>query len=391
MPIAPIPLPGFSQSSFAAFFSYAHADSEGWNDWVNCFGNELKILLAARLRGTPAKLHVSGDNSGAQSGVLWEQLQANLAASFAMFLFVHENYVESEWCHRELKHFKDTFGEAGFRERLYIVVMSEAAWERLWTMPRWRELFPFDDQRRVRFFRLERRSWPLRIYSESPLEQNRRALLSPSFQDLFFELLEDLVEKIEHSNRAQQTQRSFPELQSDPTAPRGRESTDVLVFIENSSAMQSQSRAIGNHLSERWDQLAKSEWVLPPPPMLLRPTGLPMEDLRTRPRLGNADGVILLWASKTSETLAEEIRKLEPSLKGRDEAPGLIAYPVASAGEAAEATKIAGWRVVRFVSGNSGHVQPVDEDADLLDGFLQKVLNRKKKRLAIDAMAAGSP
>lgn len=383
MATAPIALRSFRQSGYTAFFSYAHADSTAWNSWVSSFGKELTIGLNSRLRGEHVKLHVSGDNNGAQSGVLSEQLQANIAASFSMFLFVHDNYVESDWCWRELKHFSDTFGPDGFRERLYLIVMSESALQTLWDTPRWRELFPFGrNQRSAPFFRDDEADWPLSVYMDS-----RGALLSPSFEGPFFRLREELVQKVKQSLKSEQPARNYPDAQHTAAEPRQPESPEVLVFIENPAELQRQSRAIGEFVSDRWVQLVRDDWRLPPPQMLLRPTGLPMEDLRSRPRLNNADGVILLWASKTSDTLAEEIRKLEPSLKGSDEAPGLIAYPVAGAHEMAEADKIAGWRVVRFAGDAGGPLRAVAEDTDLLDAFLQKVLNRKRKRLELDAMA----
>lgn len=383
-PTTALPLLSFSKCGFSAFFSYAQAENDAWNGWVTSFADELKIGLSSRLRGVKVpKLHVSGDNN-LQNGQLSQALRQNIAQSFAMFLFVHDNYVESDWCLKELKAFKDAFAEDGFRQRLYVVVMSEPAWDTMMLDARWAALFPYDDPVWLRFYRVDETSWPYRIYSENALDQSRRAQVSPAFWEPFVKVRESLVAKIKESLAAEQQIRSYPELKPAPAATAEPEPSEVLVFIESPKDLAQRSLDIGEQVAARWREIV--EPMALQPPLLLRPTGLPMEDLRLRPRLANADGVILLWASKTPDTLAVEIQKLEPSLEGPDVAPGLIAYPVSDTGDAGMQRKINGWDVVRFCYGADGCAQPVDEDdANRLENFLKKVLQRKRRRLALSA------
>lgn len=378
---ATLPLLTFSKCGFSAFFSYAHADNDAWNGWVASFGDEFKLGLSSRLRGVKVpKLHVSGDN-GVLNGQLSQALTRNIAQSFAMFLFVHDNYVDSDWCWKELSAFKGTFGDDGFRERLYVVVMSESAWDALKGDARWTALFPYDDPGWLRFYRSDEANWPYRIYSDNAQDQNRKAQVSPAFWEPFVKVREQLVAKIKESLAAEQQIRSYPELKPS-LAAADPEPSEVLVFIESPKDLTQRSLAIGNEVASQWREIVEPMALRPP--LLLRPTGLPMEDLRLRPRLANADGVILLWASKTPDTLAVEIQKLEPSLEGPDVAPGLIAYPVSDSGDAGIQRKINGWPVVRFRYGADGSARPMDEDdADRLENFLNKVLRRKRKRLAL--------
>jgi hypothetical protein len=376
--------PGYRQCRFSAFFSYSHADSDGWNDWVTSFGQELMMGLKSRLIGADVHpLHVSGDHS-LQGGVLGETLVASLSDSFVMVLFVHDGYRESTWCWHELKAFKETFGEEGFRQRLYIVVMSEPAWQELNTREHWQQLFPFKDQRWLPFYRHDNAERPLRIFSEDPLNQSRKTRVSPAFWEPFVDFREELVGKIKQSVAAERV-RAYPEARSGP--PSEPESTDVLLFIETPRGLERRAEAIGEEVSSRWTEFV--EQMALRPPLLLRPTGLPMEDLRLRPRLANADGVILLWASKTPATLAVEIQKLEPSLEGPDVAPGLIAYPIIDGEPPAIAGKLNGWAVVRFTYDAQGKARPLDDDdAGRLENFVSKVIRRKRRRLSGSGPAA---
>ena len=115
----------FPECEFSAFISYAHADDEAWFSWVTQFHEELSISLRAFLRGVRVPpLHLSGEN-GPVSGALSTELQKRIAASFAMIIVVHDNYAQSEWCLKELEYFRSLFGDDGFRQRLYIVALSQ--------------------------------------------------------------------------------------------------------------------------------------------------------------------------------------------------------------------------------------------------------------------------
>lgn len=174
---------------YSAFISYAHADDEAWYGWVTCFRNELERGLRALLRGVPVpRLHLSGEN-GPVAGALSEELQKRVAASFAMIIVVHENYAQSSWCLKELEYFKSLFGDEGFRDRLYIVALSEAAMQRVSESAAWQRLLPHGDQLWVPFYDPADKSRPLDIYMGP-------GLVATAFRAPFERLRGDFVAKL---------------------------------------------------------------------------------------------------------------------------------------------------------------------------------------------------
>ena len=157
---------------YTAFISYAHADDDAWYGWVTCFRNELERGLRALLRGVPLpRLHLSGEN-GPVAGALSEELKKRVEASFAMIIVVHENYAQSSWCLKELEYFRAVWGDEGFRERLYIVALSESAMLQVTASGDWKRLLPNDDQLWVPFYDPADKTRPLDIYMGPGLVAN---------------------------------------------------------------------------------------------------------------------------------------------------------------------------------------------------------------------------
>ncbi|MDP2005614.1 MAG: TIR domain-containing protein [Rubrivivax sp.] len=174
---------------FTAFISYAHADDAAWFNWVTQFRTELERGLQAMLRGVRLpRLHLSGEN-GPVAGALSEELRRRVEASFAMIIVVHDNYAQSDWCLQELAYFKTLFGERGFRERLYIVALSEAAMLQVSGSAAWQGLMPADDQIWMPFFDPADKARPLDIYMGP-------GLVSPAFRQPFERLRSNLAAKL---------------------------------------------------------------------------------------------------------------------------------------------------------------------------------------------------
>ena len=174
---------------FTAFISYAHADDAAWFDWVTQFRNELERGLSALLRGVKLqRMHLSGEN-GPVSGRLSDELMERIADSFAMIIVVHDNYAQSDWCLRELEYFKSLFGDEGFRDRLYIVAMSESAMLSVSGGGAWKQLLPTADQVWLSFFEPSDPNRPLDIYL-SP------GFVSPKFRVPFERLRSDFAAKL---------------------------------------------------------------------------------------------------------------------------------------------------------------------------------------------------
>lgn len=178
-----------SECEFSAFISYAHADDVAWFNWVSDFRTELERGLGARLRGVRLpRMHMSGED-GPVGGVLGEELKERIADSYAMIIVVHDNYAQSGWCLKELEYFQALFGEQGFRDRLYIVALSEPAMEQVARSTDWQRLVPYSDQLWIPFYEAGDTDRPVPIYLD-------RGLVSPQFREPFERLREDFVRKL---------------------------------------------------------------------------------------------------------------------------------------------------------------------------------------------------
>ncbi len=206
-------MPPLKDYEYSAFISYAHADDEAWYGWVSCFRQELERGLRALLRGLEVpRMHLSGDN-GPVAGVLGEELQQRVAASFAMIIVVHENYAQSSWCLKELAYFKALFGDPGLRERLYIVALSESTIQRVSRSQAWQELLPGGEQLWLPFYDPADPGRPLDIYMSPGIVAN-------AFRAPFERLRGDLAAKLRRLQVQDAHTPPFDPLASAPVLPQ---------------------------------------------------------------------------------------------------------------------------------------------------------------------------
>ncbi len=182
----------FRNCQYSAFISYAHADDEAWMGWVSAFKDVLERTLKARVGRSIGvqmpTMHLSG-RDGPVGGSLSSELKARIADSWAMIIVVHDNYVQSDWCLKELEYFKSLFGDQGFLERLYVVAMSQSAIAAVTAKPEWKALLPIDDLLWIPFFKEDEPDEPARVR----LDQGQP---SQRFQDQLEGLRADLERKI---------------------------------------------------------------------------------------------------------------------------------------------------------------------------------------------------
>ncbi len=174
---------------FTAFISYAHADDAAWYGWVRHFRDELERSLGAMLRGVRLpRMHLSGEN-GPVAGALSNELQERVANAFAMVIVVHDNYAQSQWCLKELEYFKSLFGDDGFRQRLYIIALSENAMAAVSGGKDWQRLLPDSDQVWLPFYEEADHGRPVDVYMAP-------GLVSPAFRVPFERLRTDFAAKL---------------------------------------------------------------------------------------------------------------------------------------------------------------------------------------------------
>jgi len=381
------PTKPFSAYRYSAFLSYAHYDDDAWAYWITNFGSELDLALVSRLRGIKVPpSHLSSKNGPIQ-GQLTEALRRNVEASYAMVLLVHDNYLDSEWCLQELKYFRSCYGEHGFRDRLYIIAMSEDAINRLTNHPTWHELFPFEDQIWMRFFQQEHRDRPVDIYATN--DRQKRVVVASEFWGRFVEFREDLAKKIKSDVDAERHESSYPSSTTFPvtTVSPVPEDSWVRVYLEGSQEQHKYWEPLQQQIVMSWDQVVALERV--EPPLYLRPTGLPLAEIDRRPMLDDADGVVLLWGKKAPDSLAAQISQVEPKLSGPHFAPGLFAYLMENAGDRPGSTTINNWPVVRFATRPDGSVIVLADDAPVLTKFLRHTLAHKRSATELSLPRSG--
>lgn len=382
----------FRDCGHSAFISYAFDDDQGWNWWVTNFSKELDMSLPTQLRGiypVPAT-HLSRKN-GAISGVLNDQLRERIAQSFAMILVVHSNYAKSKWCLKELAHFKSLFGNEGFRDRLYIIALSKTSIEEVKGTDEWKQLCSGEDLIHLPFYQEEFTNWPIDIYSDSSPGVVMNAFWKP-----FLRLREDFVKKIKANVELQL--RGLPPaaaarasaLAAAPPPQSASVAATVRIYIESNHNEVDHWESVGEQAVKSWEAVVKDN---PPPQIYVRPSGLPMDDIDQYPRLDDADGVILLWGKKNSDSLLAQINKVEGKLSWPDSPPGVVAYLIPPKGDSDEPIAAVGWPVVRFNAPKGQPIEVVRQDAHRLEAFLSKVLARKTKRAkaAREAQLAPQP
>ncbi len=369
--------PGISELKHTVFMSYSHDDDEAWNWFVTNFNTELNRGLSARLRDLDLpRTHFDMEN-GPINGPLDDALRKAIQGSFAMMLFVHDGYVASKWCLQEIKHFKSLFGEQGFMDRLFIVAMSKAAMQKLEAKPAWKELFPRGDLIWKPFFQQTDTDVPMDIYSQH--SRGKEAVVANDFWEKFVKVREALVKEFRRAAEEEITRFQPGSLLAAPLPPVEVNALESLVYIEGESDQELYWEPLGKQVAAMWDTVVALEPK--EPQLLLRPTGLPMHNLQDRPRLDNADGVILLWADKAPESLLAQISMVEPKLRGPRIAPGLIAYlmEVGKAAPESVPATLMNWPVVRFATRpqDGGSATVLAEDMPKLAKYLRDVLAYK--------------
>ena len=338
------------------------------------------MTLPTRLRGVPVpKVHLSGKN-GPVAGDLGDELRGRIADSFAMILVVHDNYAESGWCQQELAYFKSLFGDEGFRERLYIFALSQSAMEQVMATDAWKQLSPGANLVYMHFFQDDDPDMPIGIYSD-------KGIVANAFWTPFVRLREDFAKKIKAdceagSGRAPlaasvSASAAFAGTLTAKPAPPAIDDS-VRIYIESNQNEVDHWESVGAQAVKSWDAVVAGMALAPP--LYVRPSGLPMDRIDQYPQLDDADGVILLWGQKTSDSLVAQIRKVEQKLSGRDLAPGVVAYLMPPQGVADQALSAFGWPVVRFNAPQAQGIEVVAQDAPKLEAFLRKVLERKQQR-----------
>ncbi|UCV21660.1 TIR domain-containing protein [Ferribacterium limneticum] len=361
----------FSECRYYAFFSYSEGDNRAWNKWVSCFKDELYYSLPGRLRGIRLPpIHHSGEYP-LVSGLLDGKLKDNVRDTFVLFLFVHDNYLDSGWCLKELEHFKEHFGDDGFRERLYVIAMSKNAIDELTKGDMWKRLCPFNDQLWVPFYQAAKPKQPIQIYSgEDDDAEGKHRVVSNTFWKAFVDIREDLADKILDAVARSKTA---------DVASQTEDPEMVRIYIETNERQDEYKGPLAAQVYISWDQVVASDHV--EPTLRVRPTGLPMKEINDRPYLDDADGVVLLWDEKTSASLLAQITAVEDKLRGKTPIPGIIAYPMKNGAPAPEEAHVQNWQVLKFEPDAQGGLRIADQDSLALVIFLTKVLERKRQRL----------
>jgi hypothetical protein len=110
---------------YPAFFSYAHADDQAFGGYITRFHKLFSNSLLGHLQrngldsATPFLDLIDLSTAGNIDSLLANELND----SFALFIFVGQQYVNSNWCLKELSYFSSKFGGANdeLKERVFIL------------------------------------------------------------------------------------------------------------------------------------------------------------------------------------------------------------------------------------------------------------------------------
>jgi hypothetical protein len=374
--------------AYSAFVSYSNDDNKSWYRWVSKFTRELEQVLGGRARVKDVPPLFFGDDTLAVAGRLSDTLKTAVSKSFAMVIVVHDNYAQSDWCLKELQYFRDAFGDEGFRDRLYIVAMSEGAMRVVEKRDIWKQLCPNDDQVWLQFFQSDKRGAPVDVYQGM---EDGKGLLSNEFLKPFDQLVADLAAKISRSANmaAARSEASDnvgllhpgpPSMDAmPPTSADGEPDCDaVRIYIESNQNERLLWKPLGEQIKKKWDKLVAGRQIAPP--LFVRPRGLPIDDIERHPRLDDADGVVLFWGKKEPRSLLSQINKVEDRLHGRDVAPCIVAYLMPPQPDPKAPIVSWAWDVLRFEAETAEGIDVVPDDTSELDAFLQRILERSSKR-----------
>jgi hypothetical protein len=294
-----------------------------------------------------------------------------------MILFVHDNYLASKWCLHELEYFKTLFGAKGFRERFFVIALSQTAIQQLTARAQWKSVCPFDDQVWLPFFENDSPDFPMEIYLSHT--RGKQVVVANDFWREFLKVREALAKKIRATVENELRVPAYPQVAATRVVPLPDDELLVRVYIEGNAEQEKYWASLGAQVVASWEQVTATMQI--EPHLYLRPTGLPMSEIDQRPLLDDADGVVLLWGKKTPDSLAAQINKVEPKLSGPNYAPGVIAYLMEGPNDTRSTESVGNWHVVRFAAGADGSAAVIPEDAQALNDFLSSVLERKRKRL----------
>lgn len=368
-----------SELKYTVFMSYSRDDDDFYNRFITHFNDELNRMLNARLKkfGSPPSTYFDKEN-GPVHGPLDDALRRAINSSFAMIIFVHDGYVASQWCLQELKHFKALAGRRGIEKRLFIVAMSKDAIADLEQTVAWKDVAQEAELTWNPFFQEHDINTPMDIF----LKHSRgvEAVVASDFWKKLLQISKALIAEFTEESAHDLVNFHPYESKVHPQSTLSSNSLDSLIYIEGEPGQEKYWEPLGKQVAAMWDTVATREQL--EPRLLLRPTGLPMHNLHDRPRLDNADGVILIWADKTPESLLAQIAMVEPKLQGPRMAPGLIAYLI-EVGKAQPETvpeTLMNWPVVRFATRkeDGGSATVLIEDMLKLAKYLREVMDFKR-------------
>ncbi len=377
-------LPAFKDCRHYAFISYSYDDDYLWNRWVTSFHRELQMSLGRILKANNALDLYRSEKNGAVSGDLATEIKQQIQLSYAMILFVHDDYVESGWCQLELDYFYELYGEEGMRKRLYIVAMSGVAMDKLIATPRWRALNANIELVWQPFFQEDKRDEPMEVYFATPDKAD--SVVATPFWRRFLAMRKSFAKSIQddiHANggvgKVMRNAGADRQASTPPAAVFPDRS--IRIFIESNIHEVDHWEAIGEELGRWWGEITQGLDFRPP--FYVRPSGLRIDLIEEYGPLDDADGVVLLWgAEKSTDELKAQISSVERLLPyGGKVPPVFVAYLAPPREFVDRPVPAVCWKVLRFNCTDGGGIEVEEGDRKGLETFLQRVLSRKQNQL----------
>lgn len=367
------------------FLSYVGLDNDATAGWIDAFGNELTRILHKRLtelRSPETPVFAEGQPL---DGPLCEDAKRRIEASFALIVFVHENYVGSGWKLEEVEHFSVSHQISSAQtSRCFIVALSSNAMKKLTQLEAWQKLRPLPEPGWLPFYCSDSKDEPVFQYIRS--SRANEAVMSTDFLVPFLALARELLAAVKEASygdpdlfQSQVSPKSPPlvatEFLDKPEDEAG--ASELLIYIESEPDWRPLWEALDTSLSEAWNQVVAADAGAPG--LRLRSTHLPMHQLHEVSQLNNAAGVILVWGEKSEASLLAQIALVETKLPSSlSPALRLIACLNELDQEGSETVpdSVKGWPVICFRIGGASATTLVDTDRRKLDACLQALLHQ---------------
>ena len=164
------------------FVSYSHLDNN--SEWVSMFRDYINQKVSGRVGRDSLDIFIDYyDLAG--NRILDDELRRHIRGSRALFIFLSDNYLASDWCSKEIEWFEQNSPD--LRSRIFIIRMQEVSK----AVPR--ELDVLKERRGYYFYNRDRK-FPYYWFDWAPADEREKRSFTSEMRKLAGDLISLLKE-----------------------------------------------------------------------------------------------------------------------------------------------------------------------------------------------------